>query len=424
MVLVDGLGAQALSPTGTPALWAMSHGDARGRLYGAAESVMPAVTTTNHASVATGVYPAAHGITGNAHWDRDTAESAPLNRADRIEVETVFTTMRRRAPALRSAAILGKSKLAELFGDGGGERAPNRLWGDAASDAPATAPGSDARTMDEVMETLVRDDPSFVLVNLGDVDRTSHVFGPQSPEAAQAVFTADRQIARLVQLLEARGTWEHTVLIVSADHGLYDVPRSEPPPYLVLGDLLDRHGITGVAVVSHGGMASIYLRDLDARAPAVDAGGAARLKAARDAVLAEPAVEEALYRLPNAADGGAAHTLDAVHPEWRLSHPRIGELVVVARGGFFFAEPFSGRPPKVRGSHGSPTSGRVPLLVTGGHPRLRPGMTTVERRVAAPDLGMTARWLLGLPRPRYGSGALVPPRLAGRVLKDAFLPVP
>lgn len=421
VVLVDGLGADALAATAPPVLRAMIHGATRGRFYTRAQAVMPTVTITNHVSVATGVYPAAHGMTGNTDWERGSAQQLPLTRPDQIEVDTVFTAIRRRRQ--RSAGIFGKLKLAEVFGDGGGNRAPERVWGDAASEPPASTPGSDVRTMDEVLATIGRDDPSFVLVNLGDVDRLSHVFGPDSPEARRAILTADRQIGRLVRLVKARGLWRRAVLIVSADHGFSVDPDAPGPPRAVMfGVELARAHLAGLATAANGGAQSIYLRGLDSGATELTPTDATDLKSARALALAQAGVAEALYRMPNPADGGARFTIDRVHPDWRLSHPRVGELLLVARPGFFFSDALQGRPSGARGTHGDPAAAHVPLIVVGGYARLRPGMAAEERPVAAPDVGMTARWLLGLDPPRYGNGTAVPTTLAGRILAEAFLP--
>jgi hypothetical protein len=382
---------------------------------------MPTVTNTNHVSIVTGVYPEAHGIVGNRHWDG--AKVAPLNRSTLVETETLFTVARTSPKPLRTAGIFGKTKIADLFEESGGQHPPDHLWGDRESESEEEPkrPGSDRRTMDEMLETISTEDPGFVFVNLGDVDRSLHAFGPGRPEAREAIAEADRQISHLVAFLKERGLWERVVLMLTADHGFSPIERSaeRPHPVIGFGRILVRAGFEDMAAVSNGRTEYLYPRG--ASAPAARPRNE-RLKAVRALALRQPGIAEALYRLPQPADGGGEHGIDAAHPDWRLSHPRAGEIILIAKPGYVFADPYYPSAAGIRGSHGGLAEVEVPILITGGHPRIRSQVVESGRQAENPDLGATAFWLRGLGEPRFLDGRPVPERLRGRALSEAFAP--
>lgn len=429
VVLVDGLDAAFVSEALTPTLWGLARGPGgAATFYPAGRAVMPSVTTTNHAAVMTASYTAAHGLVGNRTSDR-VAGAPPVGTADAplLEVETLFTVIERERPRLGTAALLGKSRLVRLFAATAVQRRPDVLWGDVTTETEGidgrVGFGSDHRTMDEALRTIALHDPDLLFVALPDVDRTAHVFGPTSAPARRAVVTADAQIARLIAAAKAQRTWERTVLIVTADHGMQSVApdpaAGRPYPMVSLGRELARAGIEDVAAVSNGSTGSLFL--LDGRAG--EARADERLATVRRLVLEQPEVAEAWYREPNARDGGDAFTLASARPEWRLAHPRAGDLVVVARPGHHFVDPFSAAGAGLLGNHGGPEQTTIPILVAGGDPRIRAQVVAPSGDVpqaANPDIGATVAWLLDVPMPRTVGGAAVRPAFAGRVLHEAF----
>jgi arylsulfatase A-like enzyme len=280
--------------------------------------------------------------------------------------------------------------------------------------------------MDAVLESLARRPFDLLFVALPDVDRSSHTFGPASHQARKALLEADRQVLRLVKALERNGVWGETVLMVTADHGFVsvapDAAAGRPYPAITVGRVLARAGIDGVGLLGAGGLETIALRGTRNEELSVE--DQARLADVRRAALAEPGVIEAWYRVANPADGGDQTTLRHAHPDWRLDHPRIGDLVLVAAPGHHFIDPFSNWAAAMSGTHGGPDVQRIPIVITGGHPRLaRSGRIEADggaRSAANPDLGATATWLLDLPQPRTISGKAVPPASRGRVLREAF----
>src|SRR5206468_3861797 len=178
----------------------------------------------------------------------------------------------------------------------------------------------------------------LAVLNLSDVDRTGHARGPDGPEYVRAVAGADAAVGRLLDDLHARGRWDRSVVIVTADHGMSAVgPTPERPhPVISLEPVLRREAVRGVTVVADGGVEHVYAERVAAGAAA--AGDAAETLA-RVAALARaaPGVAEVLARLP-VPD---VPTLGAVHPGWHLDHPRTGDLLLVAAPGYQFVDPRS-----------------------------------------------------------------------------------
>src|SRR5262249_40606798 len=103
--------------------------------------------------------------------------------------------------------------------------------------------------------------------------------------------------------------------------------------------------------------------------------------------------------------------------------PQFGDLVLLARPHYQFGDPFDPSTAGLLSNHGGPDTREIPIIVSGGSPRVRPqvlGTDTASRPATNPDIGPTVLWLLGLRPTRMTSGAPVPDDLAGRVLREAF----
>lgn len=423
LIVVDGLDAEWLPRMARVA--ALRGSGACPVTYPEAVAVMPARTNPNHASLLTGAYPVAHGITGNKYWDRDPgSEAAALEEPDALEVETLFTVLETEAPAMRTAAIFGKAKLGRLFGGSPGRQSvPDVQWAPGAGGLgilPARA-SDDSSVMDVVMANL-DPEPDLCVVNLPALDGACHAYGTASAEAHAALVAVDVEIERLIRALQSRGRWERSVVIISSDHGFADV---RPAPgrrdlYLSFGGELARAGITGLRVVSDGGLNHVYVEDLsptDGIAPeAVE-----RLRAARELALDTSGVTEALYRLPVPGVAPAA-MLSAAHPTWRIDHRRVGELVLISQPSVMFSDPPSARELALLGNHGGPAELGIPLVFCGGWAPLRRDGAPAIGRPSTPDVGATVLDWLGMRQARYIDGRSVDPEHLGRVIRFATTP--
>jgi arylsulfatase A-like enzyme len=349
-------------------------------------AVMPTRTNPNHATLLTGVSPAAHGITGNWYWtgkaEREMGDPALL------EVETLFTALARQRRELMTVAAFGKSKLRRLLGAAPGrQNGPGRSWQPAE---PGDYAASDADAMAGFRALVAAAPPAFGVVALAGVDGAGHRDGPAAPAYAAAVAEADRLVGALVEDLRRLGRWERAVVVVTADHG-FDALRREP------GAQLDAAASVapGARFVSDGGVAHVY------------AGKPGAIEATVALALRHPEIAAVYARTPRP---GAP----AFPGEWGIDHPRSGDLLLVARPGATFVGGAGDPTRGFRGNHGGPGERRVPFVVVGGHPRLR--RAPAGARPAPADFAATAAAVLGVEPPRRLDGGTVDAADRGRVL--------
>lgn len=453
VVTIDGLDGDTVDEGKAPFISSLLAGTgAFATLYRESRSVMPAETNPNHVAMMTGAYAGASGVPANAF-----ALYAPLTTEDSCQAtaavdlsraptptsgedascllaETTFAAIERQGDPdeLVTAAIFGKPKLGRIFANKTVD--PERydvdhLWAPCSSGAdddaycqsvptnPATGyAADDGVVMDEVLRVAEEGvseggrikRPDLVFVNLPQVDSAGHGTG-RGAIYDQAVAMADDQVERLVTQLRARQEWERTVLFLVSDHSIDASPSKVSP-----GDRFAAAGIPEdqYVEVPNGSVSLIYVADRtsDERF--------ALLKRMRDAVIADSGVLEALYRESNPADGGDAHTLGAVHPEWQLTGDRVGDLVVITKPGSSFEESVP-----LPGTHGAPQTRDNLFAVVGGRDFVRqqaldgtPG-DLFNDTIANPgqaenvDIAPTVMGLFGLFATRDN---------AGRFLREAF----
>jgi len=416
LVVVDGLDARAVSASSMPHLFAaLARDPERSSLFAAARAVMPARTNPNHVSLLTGVYPEAHGITGNAWWTRVAAEPPrKLDDPALIEVQTLFTVAEEHAPELVTVAAFAKPKLAHLFAAvEGRQRGPDHVWTAEPLAPDAAADDLDARTMTAALGLMERPEPDLAVIGLAGVDRTAHRFGPDGPEYARALGAADAAIGELLDRVRGFGRWGRSVVIVTADHGFAGVgPAPERPyPLIPFGRELLRAHADGVRLVDDGRVEHVYAEAADAGGTPTEEGSRALARVA-ELASATPGVAEVLGRVPVSG----VTPLATAHADWHLGHPRTGDLLLVAARGQHFDDPFDPVDADMLGDHGGPEETAVPLFVTGGAPQL----TAAPAGTPAPasvDVAPTIEALLGLPAARRVDGSPVAAELSGRAVR-------
>jgi predicted AlkP superfamily pyrophosphatase or phosphodiesterase len=410
-------------------------------VYQQARGVLSAETGPNHASMMTGAYAEGHGITGDEFIDENGVRQDFEGQPQLMEAPTLFDQIEGQAEWLRTAAIVGKTVLRELFdcnrnaedrcepNAANPHLAPDTLAG--ASNAPSdpdhdcpAEPGTgtgyahDTCVMDVALRVLQEEDPDFTLINLPDVDGFSHLHGRPSPTQLAAVATADLQIQRLVDYLKASGKWQHSSIIVTGDHnfGAQAIPTSR----IFLEPLFSGAGPAPFQVVTSGGFGSVFLTGTVADSGPLTEEQNATLKELRRRALATPGIDDALYRLPNPLDGGTAHTLETVHPDWNLNTPRVGELILTAEETHTMYRSTSDSSNVLVAEHGRPTDRHVPFIVLSGGTYVRDvsidpsgpvnekddtGLLTEQAELV--DIAPTIAWILGLEPPSMSQGRIL-----------------
>lgn len=331
LVVVDGLGASQLR----------EHAGHARRLAAAmgkkdiAHSVFPSTTAAALTSLLTGVDPGVHGLVGYRVLDRDRGRL--VNQLSGWEQERIDAASWQREPTLfETAAASGRPAFAvglAAYAHSGFTSATLR-----------GAVFASAKTAAERVELAYRladeNDGAIVYCYLPEADKAGHKHGLDSGEWTAALEEIDGALA--IPVPPGVG------VLVTADHGMVDVPRHR---HLIIedGDPM----LTGVAHI--GGeprMLHVYLDD-DAGLPEALAAWRTGTEGFAEVRTRDEAISEGLF--------GAVVTPEATG--------RIGDLLVAARGNraLYDGTAEDQKSQGMIGQHGSltPEELRVPYIRLG-----------------------------------------------------------
>ncbi|KAF2452471.1 alkaline-phosphatase-like protein [Lineolata rhizophorae] len=201
----------------------------------------PSVTFPNHYTLATGLYPEAHGIVGNSFWDEElAAEFYYTNKSHSMQPhwwadgEPVWVTA-----------------------ENAGVPAAIHMWPGSEAHIAGVEPahldrynGSEvlSRKVDRIMQFLdlpgpdqpgasrTAPRPQLIAAYVPDVDSDGHKYGPNSTEIRTTIANADNMLADVFQGLEARNLTDVVNVVVVSDHGMATTDVSR---LLQFEDLLD-----------------------------------------------------------------------------------------------------------------------------------------------------------------------------------------
>jgi arylsulfatase A-like enzyme len=217
IVSIDGLRADA-AQTAAPNLIALAQ---RGAFTWRAQTVVPSITLSAHASMLSGETPSVHAMTWPEYDDRNAIISVP----------TILGIAR--AAGLKTAMVVGKRKLAHLNAPG-------------STDLFVVCGNDDDVVTRALVEINIETD--LVFVHLPDTDLAGHRYGWMSAPYLAALGRADAALGRLVAAARAG-----TTFIVTADHGGHAndhsaaLPVDVTIPWVIAGPAV-RTGPLGVAV--------------------------------------------------------------------------------------------------------------------------------------------------------------------------------
>ncbi len=228
----------------------------------------PTLTFPNHYTIATGLYPANHGIISNTMYDEPTDSWFRISDREAVENtmwwegEPIWVTAEKQG--LTSATFYWVGSEAPVQG------IQPTYW----KRFDASVPGNER--VDQVLEWLdlpSPERPAFVAFYFEDVDSVVHRNGLDSPETAAAVARVDAYLGRLMDGLKERGLLRTTNIIVVADHGMADRSADRA---IVLGDYIDLGDVdvintSPVAMMNAArGSAEDIVAALQGRHPALD----------------------------------------------------------------------------------------------------------------------------------------------------------
>ncbi|XP_010242192.1 PREDICTED: venom phosphodiesterase 2-like [Nelumbo nucifera] len=175
--------------------------------------VFPTLTFPNHYSIATGLYPASHGIVNNHFIEPSTGD--------------VFY-MKRHEPKwwlgepLWETVVNHGLKAATYFWPG--SEVHKGLW-----DCPVNycKVFNDSVSFEERVDSVLKffdlpssEIPDFMTLYFEDPDTQGHKVGADDPRITEAVAHIDKMIGRLIEGLEKRGVFEDVTILLLGDHGM------------------------------------------------------------------------------------------------------------------------------------------------------------------------------------------------------------
>ena len=338
VVLVDGLGAANLRGRAGHARFLAGRMGKRDVI----RTVFPSTTAAAIASFATGLMPGVHGLMGYRVPDR--ANDRVVNQLSGWDERMVPEQWQRHPTVFDQAVERGVRALAI-----GGTRYSASGFTRAVLRGAEYRSG--AKVPDRFAEALrmVQEGPALVYVYVSELDQIAHAHGWESDRWITALEALDAEIAGFEQRMP-RGTG----LIVTADHGVVDVPAHRHVFVDASPELVD--GVRHVAGEPRC-LGLVLEPDLDA------AGRASLLARWREA-------EGARAWVLSAEEAIAAGLYGEVEAENR---DRIADVLVAARAGVAY---YDRREPDRRGEdmvgqHGSLTDEetRIPLIRAGAFAR-------------------------------------------------------
>ena len=314
MVSFDGMRHDLLDRTSTPNFDRVARGGVRAS--GLIPSY-PSKTFPNHYSLATGLYPARHGIVDNAFYDPDRdavyrlGDTATVRDGTWYGGEPIWVTAEKQG--VRSASFYWVGSEAAIQGV---RPTYFRYYDDAFP--------YEAR-VDTVLHWLslpVAERPQLVTLYFSEPDHVLHGSGPEAPAVDSTVSRMDALLGRLLDGLAGLPIADSVYLVLVSDHGMAEVPADQTIA------LENAANLDGVRIVHNTTQALLYFDGHEQRQWAV-------YEALRD-------------RLPHAA----VYLRDETPAEWRYrDNDRIGDVVVAAEPGWVIRSG-SRRPWPGGGMHG------------------------------------------------------------------------
>ena len=258
-----------------------------------------------------------------------------------------------------------------------------------------------------INEALGRDGvPDYLSISFSGVDAVNHFFGPSSLENEDMVLQLDRTLAELFQFIDDEVGMEHVLVVLSADHGMAEMPEYMAEYGMDTGRLTtdrvtDLASSIGQDLFGVEGLVEFYYRPfvyLDAAV--LTTAGLDRAEVATK--MADRLTRERGIALAITPNDALAATESALITRVRnnLHSERSGDIYVVQSPYWFNF----GKGP-VAAMHGSPWAfdTHVPILFSGGQtPTQR-----VHRRVQPADVAPTLAALLGMTPPAASQGSVL-----------------
>ncbi len=247
----------------------------------------------------------------------------------------------------------------------------------------------------------------FLSVSFSGVDAVNHFFGPSSLENEDMILQLDRTLADLLKFIDSRVGLAHTLVVLSADHGMAELPEYKAELGFDAGRLtpdviLEAAARFGKQAYGREDLVKFYYRpfiylDEDVLA-AADLDKEKMASAMATALTLEPGIHLAItpLGLEQSPDSKLLQQVrNNIHPV------RSGDIYIVQEPYWFNFD----RGP-VAGMHGSPWNydTHVPVIFAGS------GIASqvIYRQIQPADVAPTLAALLGMSPPASAHGTVLP----------------
>jgi predicted AlkP superfamily pyrophosphatase or phosphodiesterase len=260
-------------------------------------TTFPSVTWPSHTSIVTGTFPARHGVIGNSVWNRDLKKSVQyigdpvLTKDQAIRAPALYDVAH--AAGLSTASVIwpcsnGAKTLDWVIPDSNKPELHARYTTVGFAEELAEAGidiselgvwgwGKQYSTRRDLIYTAVtkhllsKHNVNLILLHLITPDGVEHAYGPNTPEAYQAVSESDQRIGEIWAALQQPPFAGNSALFVVSDHGFASYQK-QIRPNVVLKELGfietdDRNKVTqrDAWCVAQGGSAFVYVLDEEHR---------------------------------------------------------------------------------------------------------------------------------------------------------------
>ncbi len=296
--VIDGLRPDSITEADTPTLYRLRR---EGVTFQNTHAVFPTVTRVNSTSLATGSYPARHGIMGNsiyvpavdpkrAFTNDDFQPLMKLDDATSGRMVTVPGIAEILAQAGRKmvAVSSGSTGSAILLAPKSPRGTGTVINGDFFPGTQVAYPGAISAevlqrfgaapkkggatdrydsSVDWSMQVLreyvlpeLR--PELIITWMTEPDHIQHGLGAGAPEAVAAIRNDDRQLGLVLQKLEALGVRDKTNIIVVSDHGFaHTVFNVNVGRALADAGLMGADGSNELVIASSGQAVALHVKD-------------------------------------------------------------------------------------------------------------------------------------------------------------------
>ncbi len=251
-------------------------------------SIFPSVTYPSHTTIITGAYPASHGVFYNAprgaekgrwYWESNLIKTKTLWDACK---EAGLTTGAVMWPVTVGAPITWNFPVKRADDDDKSDQwtvtkpfiTPANLADEMINNKVISGnvgefkyPKIDHTIGDMSTFILKNYQPNLMAVHFVGADHYQHIGGRESKQAFTSVALIDKEIGRLLQVLDDKKMRANTTIIITGDHGFADNERAFSPNVLLAKMDLLANKDGQAKFTTPGGSAFLYVKDKKLIAP-------------------------------------------------------------------------------------------------------------------------------------------------------------